>query len=144
LVSNCPMGNIFAGVGRGPCPLGNISTGAASNQRGEWLNGLRRRLPHSESTANLLVDKRSNFAIFSECALISKGKYSDFDSAIPRFESWRPSQDFNDLTAPFPKPLLSCRHLVGTVELAVASGELGVFLLNASNSRSLNAGNLRR
>ncbi len=29
---------------------------------------------------------------FSECALISKEKWSDFDSAIPRFESWRPSQ----------------------------------------------------
>ena len=27
-------------------------------------------LPHSESTANLLVDNGSNFVFFSECALI--------------------------------------------------------------------------
>jgi len=47
-------------------------------------------LRYSESAANLLVDNGSNFAIFSECALISKEKLSDFDSAIPRFESWRP------------------------------------------------------
>jgi hypothetical protein len=45
-------------------------------------------LRYSESAANLLVDNGSNFAIFSECALISKEKLSDFDSAIPRFESW--------------------------------------------------------
>jgi hypothetical protein len=39
-------------------------------------------LRYSESAANLLVDNGSNFAIFSECALISKEKLSDFDSAI--------------------------------------------------------------
>src|SRR4029453_6744015 len=46
-------------------------------------------LRYSESAANLLVDNGSNFAIFSECALISKEKLSDFDSAIPlrRLES---------------------------------------------------------
>jgi hypothetical protein len=32
------------------------------------------------------------FHDFSERALISREKHLDFDSAIPRFESWRPSQ----------------------------------------------------
>jgi hypothetical protein len=61
-----------------------------------WPSGkdrlrLQRR---SESRANLLVDNGSNFAIFSEYALILKEKWSDFDSAIRRFESSRPSQLF--------------------------------------------------
>jgi hypothetical protein len=30
---------------------------------------------------------------FSEYALIQQTNSADFDSAIPRFESWRPSQD---------------------------------------------------
>jgi len=34
----------------------------------------------------------ANSGIFSECSLILRGFQSDFDSAIPRFESWRPSQ----------------------------------------------------
>jgi len=46
----------------------------------------------SEMTANLLIGLRSNFRIFSECALINNVNHLDFDSAIPRFESWRPSQ----------------------------------------------------
>ena len=49
-------------------------------------------LPYSELAANLLIDNGSNFAIFSECALISKEKWSDFDSVMRRFESSRPSQ----------------------------------------------------
>jgi hypothetical protein len=32
------------------------------------------------------------FGDFSECVLIDHSNYLDFDSAIPRFESWRPSQ----------------------------------------------------
>jgi hypothetical protein len=47
---------------------------------------------HSESCANLLTDNGSNFAIFSECALILLLNWLDFDSAIRRFESSRPSQ----------------------------------------------------
>jgi hypothetical protein len=39
---------------------------------------------------NLLIDIDSNFGDFSECALISKANHSDFDSAIRRFESFRP------------------------------------------------------
>jgi hypothetical protein len=31
---------------------------------------------------------------FSEYALIQQTNSADFDSAIPRFESWRPSQRF--------------------------------------------------
>jgi hypothetical protein len=42
--------------------------------------------------ANLLIGLRSDFRIFSERALIHKMNHVDFDSAIPRFESWRPSQ----------------------------------------------------
>jgi len=48
------------------------------------------RIPNGAN--NLLIDNRSNIPFFSECALISKENWSDFDSAIPRFESWRPSQ----------------------------------------------------
>ena len=47
---------------------------------------------HSEISANLLIGLRSNFRIFSECALIKHANHLDFDSAIPRFESRRPSQ----------------------------------------------------
>jgi hypothetical protein len=63
---------------------------------GEGDNGQTSRnanvLRYSESAANLLVDNGSNFAIFSECALISKEKLSDFDSVVRRFEFSRPSQ----------------------------------------------------
>jgi hypothetical protein len=44
---------------------------------------------HSEITANLLIGFRSNFSIFSECALTNNANHLDFDSAIPRFESSR-------------------------------------------------------
>ena len=45
---------------------------------------------------NLLTGKHANSAIFSECALKSLKNRSDFDSAILRFESWRPSQQVID------------------------------------------------
>jgi hypothetical protein len=51
---------------------------------------------HSESTANLLMRNGANFDIFSECALILLANWSDFDSAIRRFDPSRPSQ-FNYL-----------------------------------------------
>jgi hypothetical protein len=47
---------------------------------------------HSETEANLLTGDGSNFDGFSELSLIYIVFPSDFDSAIPRFESWRPSQ----------------------------------------------------
>jgi hypothetical protein len=52
----------------------------------------RSRYGHSEMTANLLMGKGPNFRDFSERPLINHANQSDFDSAIPRFESWRPSQ----------------------------------------------------
>jgi hypothetical protein len=44
-----------------------------------------------------LINNEPNFSIFSECALNSKEKWSDFDSAIRRFESSRPSQPVRSL-----------------------------------------------
>jgi hypothetical protein len=46
---------------------------------------------HSETRPNLLMLLGLNFAVFSESLLMRKENCSDFDSAIPRFESWRPS-----------------------------------------------------
>ncbi len=46
----------------------------------------------SESLANLLIEKGQNSLAFSECPLKLKAEQVDFDSAISRFESWRPSQ----------------------------------------------------
>jgi hypothetical protein len=43
-------------------------------------------------TANLLTGNEHNFRDFSEWTLIDHANQADFDSAIPRFESWRPSQ----------------------------------------------------
>jgi hypothetical protein len=43
-------------------------------------------------TANLLTAMEPNLSDFSECSLIDHANQVDFDSAIPRFESWRPSQ----------------------------------------------------
>jgi hypothetical protein len=48
--------------------------------------------PHSEISANLLNGLRPNFLDFSERALIVNANQLDFDSAIRRFESSRPSQ----------------------------------------------------
>jgi hypothetical protein len=47
---------------------------------------------------------------FSKCALKLLDNQADFDSAIPRFESWRPSQEQR---AEFfaETPLFSRRHL---------------------------------
>jgi hypothetical protein len=60
----------------------------------DWPSGEdRSRLKqHSEWAAKLLVDNGSKFAIFSEYALILQENWSDFDSAIRRFDSSRPSQ----------------------------------------------------
>jgi hypothetical protein len=45
---------------------------------------------YSEMSANLLIELRSNFRIFSECALINKVNHLDFDSAIPKSPSLTP------------------------------------------------------
>ena len=52
---------------------------------------------HSEMTANLLIGLGVNFRNFSECPLINHANHLDFDSAIPRFESWHPSQPVRSL-----------------------------------------------
>jgi hypothetical protein len=46
---------------------------------------------HSETLANLLNEQEAKFLNLSEWTLIFHRKLADFDSAIPRFESWRPS-----------------------------------------------------
>jgi hypothetical protein len=50
------------------------------------------RHAHSERLPKLLISQQANPAKNSECSLIYRQKWVDFDSAIPRFESWRPSQ----------------------------------------------------
>jgi len=52
----------------------------------------RKLWPYSEIAAKLLMRTMSILIAFSECARIHKGKSLDFDSAIPWFESRRPSQ----------------------------------------------------
>jgi hypothetical protein len=47
---------------------------------------------NSERRANLLIDMSSNYRRFSERGLKSFINHLDFDSAIPWFESRRPSQ----------------------------------------------------
>jgi hypothetical protein len=47
---------------------------------------------HLEMVAKLLKSLERLLADFSKCALKSLDNQADFDSAIPRFESWRPSQ----------------------------------------------------
>jgi hypothetical protein len=80
----------------GPPEVGRL----ASAQAREYLalsamaDGLRPKHLILNGPPNLLTDNGSNFAFFSECALILLAKWSDFDSAIRRFESSRPSQRF--------------------------------------------------
>ena len=50
---------------------------------------------HSEMPANLLMVKHVNSAKISECALKSLKNWSDFDSAIPRFEVRAPQPKNN-------------------------------------------------
>ena len=45
----------------------------------------------SEITANPLIGQKANFDDFFGARLINNANSLDFDSAIPRFESWRPS-----------------------------------------------------
>jgi len=49
-------------------------------------------LLHLETPAKPLKLLERVLADFSKCALKSLDNQADFDSAIPRFESWRPSQ----------------------------------------------------
>jgi hypothetical protein len=60
------------------------------NQIGS-VDELSTRNFRSENLAKILNDNAANFADFSEWSLISKAIWVVFDSAIPRFESWRPA-----------------------------------------------------
>src|SRR5262249_10334220 len=65
----------------------------------------RRASRHSEMCVNLLNGLRSNFRDFSECVLTNNANHVDFDSAIRRFESSRPSQQ-NSLSSSYLVALL--------------------------------------
>ena len=77
--------------GTGPQKSGKGGSGGGRGRLGP-SRSQRSRYRHSEMPANLLKGKRPNFRDFSERPLINHANPSDFDSAIPRFESWRPSQ----------------------------------------------------
>jgi hypothetical protein len=53
---------------------------------------LARPVFHLETAANLLELLEPVLTVFSKYALQLLDNQADFDSAIPRFESWRPSQ----------------------------------------------------
>jgi hypothetical protein len=71
--------------GRNPAPERQEGGTPRTEMRGH-------RSRHSEISANLLYPLRSNRRDFSECALMDDANQVDFDSAIRRFESSRPSQ----------------------------------------------------
>jgi hypothetical protein len=48
---------------------------------------------HLETAAKLLKSRERILPAFSKCALKLLDNQADFDSAIPRFESWRPSKE---------------------------------------------------
>jgi hypothetical protein len=60
---------------------------------------------HLETAANLLISLQGIFGVFSKCVLKSLDNQTDFDSAIRRFESSRPSQ-----------PVPSLWHMSGSQE----------------------------
>jgi len=78
---------------------------------------------HSEMPANLLIVWRSNFHDFSECALINKENHLDFDSAIPRFESWRP------IHQPLPELPTGCADPTARPSLFSNPGATRIFIL---------------
>jgi hypothetical protein len=57
----------------------------------DWYS-LRGLFFHLETAAKLLKLLERVLAVFSKCTLKLLDNQADFDSAIPRFESWRPSQ----------------------------------------------------
>jgi hypothetical protein len=77
----------------GPC-----GGGRCGRDFHDAANDLHRRTPsyesrgHSESAAKLLIENEASREVLTECALIRKADKLDFGSAIPKFESWRPSQ----------------------------------------------------
>jgi hypothetical protein len=63
-----------------------------------------------------------NFAVFSESLLMRKENCPDFDSAIPRFESWRPSNNFKGLGQKILAENESGKHWVSTSKRCANSG----------------------
>jgi hypothetical protein len=51
-----------------------------------------RAIFHFERAGKQLKLLEDVFAVFSKCVLKLLENQADFDSAIPRFESWRPSR----------------------------------------------------
>jgi hypothetical protein len=98
---------------------------------------------YSELSVNLLIPKGLIFGIFSEWRLKMQRKWSDFDSAIRRFESSRPSQvslgkmDTYVLPDRSPTPFLCC------VMLQKISGQFQRSPKNAGNATQYGC-NIRR
>ncbi len=68
---------------------------AGASLQSKILPGLilpTRAIFHLETAAKLLKLLERALAVFSKCPLKLLDNQADFDSAIPRFESWRPSQ----------------------------------------------------
>jgi hypothetical protein len=64
----------------------------------DWYS-LRGLFFHLETAAKLLKLLERVLAVFSKCTLKLLDNQADFDSAIPRFESWRPSRSPHRLRA---------------------------------------------
>jgi hypothetical protein len=67
-----------------------------------------------ETAAKLLISLEAIFGIFSKCTLKSLDNQTDFDSAIPRFESWRPART-QDIELP-PETVLFSRGILVRLE----------------------------
>src|SRR5712691_13503584 len=69
-------------------------------------------------SANLLNGLGANRRDFSERVLINRANHLDFDSAIPRFESWRPSHAAGSSAAN------GVRQRTSDIPAAMAAGSL--------------------
>src|SRR5712691_10262490 len=69
-------------------------------------------------SANLLNGLGANRRDFSERVLINRANHLDFDSAIPRFESWRPSHAAGSSAAN------GVRQTTSDIPAAMAAGSL--------------------
>jgi hypothetical protein len=110
--------------GWGRAPGGRRAGNAEAGRVGRLgpSSSRRSRFWRSEMPANLLKGKRHNFRDFSERALIDHANQSDFDSAIPRFESWRPSQPTRSLPDDYLNSAKS-RHFRRLAARSLVSGE---------------------
>jgi hypothetical protein len=78
---------------------------------------------------NQLIDHDADSVHSSERVLMDQQKSSDFDSAIPRFESWRPSQSTQRLSCHDRVPRLayvdtmSAPDVISSVRIQLAQDE---------------------